>query len=67
MKIDKSERICAFCELATPLCNNDTVLCRINGVVTRDHKCKRFVYDPLKRIPPKAQTLPELEYINIDD
>ncbi len=67
MKIEKSEKICAFCESAVPLYDGDTVLCDRCGIVSKDHSCKKFSYDPLKRTPPKAQSLPTLEFIDIND
>ena len=67
MKIDKSERICAYCELACPLFDEDTVLCKKAGVVPKGHSCRKFSYDPLKRVPPKAPALPTLEFVDIDD
>lgn len=67
MKIEKSEKICAFCELAAPLYDEDVVLCEKCGIVPKAHTCKKFSYDPLKRNPPKAQNLPTLEYIDIND
>lgn len=66
MKKDKSERICAYCEFATPLFNEDTSLCTRHGVVRKNHSCRRFSYDPLKRVPPKAPAPPKLEFIDID-
>ena len=67
MKIDKSEHICAYCEKAAKLYDSDTVLCEKYGVVSKGFSCKRFTYDPLKRVPPKAQSAPALEYIDIND
>lgn len=67
MKIDKSERICAYCEKASKLFDADTVLCKDKGVVSKGYSCKRFSYDPLKRVPPKAQSAPTLEYVDIND
>lgn len=66
MKIDKCERICAYCELASPLFDEDTILCQKFGVVAKNYSCKKFSYDPLKRVPPKAPKLPTLEYVDID-
>jgi len=46
---------CAYCENATKLQDNNFVLCKDKGVVACDHSCKKFVYDPLKRIPHRAK------------
>ena len=67
MKIDKAERICAFCEKASPLFDKDTVLCQKKGIVPKSYKCKKFSYDPIKRTPPKAQSTPALYYVDIDN
>ena len=67
MKIDKSECICAYCEYAVPVFDEDSALCEKNGIVRKDYSCKKFSYDPLKRVPPKALTAPTLEYIDIDN
>ena len=67
MKIEKSEKICAMCELSVPLFEDDNMLCKHFGIVSKDHTCKKFSYDPLKRTPPKAQSLPTLDYIDIND
>ena len=67
MKIEKSEKICAFCEHCVSLFDEDNMLCDKNGIVSKGHTCKKFSYDPLKRTPPKAQSLPTLDYIDIND
>ena len=57
---DKSEIpcVCEFCEYATPISDDDNVLCRHKGIVHREYHCRRFFYDPLKRVPkPPAQFL----------
>jgi len=67
MKLDKTERICAFCEKAVPMFEGDTSLCEKNGIVPKNHTCRLFSYDPLKRIPPKAVAAPELDFVDIDE
>ena len=67
MKLDKCERICAFCERSVPIFENDTSLCEKHGIVPKNHTCRNFSYDPLKRIPPKVAAAPELEFIDIND
>ncbi|MHB1151808.1 MAG: hypothetical protein ACYCWE_05730 [Eubacteriales bacterium] len=44
-------RVCAFCDKSVLLKDRDTVLCSRLGVVSCDHVCRRFRYDPLKRVP----------------
>ena len=52
-------RVCACCEHAVPLDASD-LLCRKNGVVHAQHVCRRFRYDPTKRLPP-PKVNPDLE------
>lgn len=66
MKIDKCDRICAFCEMSVPIFDSDTALCEKNGIVPKNHTCRSFSYDPLKRIPPKVAEPPSLEFVDID-
>lgn len=48
------EPCCAVCEHARLLRDSpDCVLCDRTGVVSEDHSCRRFVYDPLKRRPAR--------------
>lgn len=43
---------CAYCQRGTPL-DGETVMCPKRGVVSAAGSCRRFRYDPLKRVPPK--------------
>ena len=54
------EKVCLFCEFATPLRVNDNVLCKFKGVVSEDFVCRKFAYDPLKRRPMPRPDLPTL-------
>lgn len=36
---------------------DDFVLCSKRGLVTPNKKCRKFAYDPLRRIPTKPKTL----------
>lgn len=44
-------RVCAFCDKSVLLKDKDSVLCAKRGVVSCDYVCRRFRYDPLKRVP----------------
>lgn len=48
-------RQCMYCEKSVLLISADSesnkVLCRKKGVVNGEGVCRRFVYDPLKRVP----------------
>ncbi|MCQ2432171.1 MAG: hypothetical protein MJ175_06155 [Clostridia bacterium] len=60
--------ICAFCENASCLRNEDEMLCRFNGVVSADGTCRKFRYDLLKRKPAKKNAaLPKVELPDLDD
>ena len=54
------EKICAYCEYGTKLHNNH-ILCKKKGIVSENSKCRKFLYDPTKRIPKKRPPLPKLE------
>ena len=57
------ETFCKYCEHATPLATGNKLVCAKYGVVSEDYKCRKFIYDPLKRAP-KMLTFDGLE---IDD
>ena len=61
------EKYCKYCELATPLASDDEMICEIHGVVSSGYVFKKFVYDPLKRLP-KRVTLKkdDLEFPDLD-
>lgn len=61
------DKVCAYCEHATTLAGGEHVLCDKRGVVTGTHHCRKFAYDPLKRIPKRAKPLPEVELDALDD
>lgn len=52
----KIQKSCSYCEYATVL-NDEQVLCMKKGVMPMDKKCRKFHYDPCKRIPPKPKAL----------
>ena len=56
---------CTYCQHATRL-SEDQVLCVKKGVVPADKGCRKFVYDPYKRIPLKAKA-PDFEKYTDED
>ena len=60
----KIERSCDYCLYGTRL-DDRQVLCAKKGVVTSG-KCRKFRYDPTKRIPLKAKT-PDFDKYDLDD
>ena len=61
----KIEKSCSYCTYGTKL-DDDQILCSKKGVVSLTGKCRKFSYDPCKRIPPKAKALNFQKY-NDDD
>ena len=57
----KLPRSCSYCEFATKL-DEDQVLCRKRGIMGVYNACRKFKYDPCKRIPPKAKALDFTRY-----
>ena len=45
---------CQYCGNATQL-NDEEVLCIKRGIVTIEKRCRKFIYDPCKRIPRKLK------------
>lgn len=52
----KIERSCSYCLYGVNL-EDRKILCSKKGVKSVEDKCRRFKYDPCKRIPSKAKAL----------
>lgn len=52
----KIERSCAYCANGAQF-EDGTVICTKKGVCLESDSCRRFRYDPCKRIPFKAKTM----------
>ena len=61
----KIERSCAYCLYSTKL-DEDTILCAKKGIRSAEMPCRKFKYDPCKRIPTKAKALNFALYNEID-
>lgn len=61
----KIDRCCAYCAQSTAL-DEETVLCCKKGVRSNDSKCRKFTYDPCKRIPVKAKAMDFSKYKEYD-
>ena len=59
------DQICVYCEESAPLNDPDFVLCRKRGIVRAQYRCRRFAYDPLKRMPAEHK-VPKLDFIDIE-
>ncbi len=57
----KIERSCSYCSYGT-LIQDGQVLCTKKGVVSADDKCRKFSYDPCKRIPPRPKAVDFSKY-----
>jgi hypothetical protein len=57
----KIERACDYCSFGTKL-DEDTILCAKKGLRKPDDACRKFDYDPTKRIPAKAKALDFSKY-----
>lgn len=55
------QRSCSYCSHGTKL-DDDQVLCAKRGIVPITGKCRKFRYDPCKRIPVKAKALDFTKY-----
>lgn len=61
----KIERSCTYCAFAAKL-NDDQVLCAKKGIVDTAKACRKFRYDPCKRIPPKTKAIDFSQYESED-
>lgn len=48
---------CEYCARARRGADNRSMLCVKKGIVPLYHHCRRFKYDPLKRIPARQPSL----------
>lgn len=57
----KIERSCAYCVHGAKL-GDDQILCTKKGFRTTEDQCRKFQYDPCKRVPLKARALDFTKY-----
>lgn len=57
----KIERSCAYCLYGAQL-EEDNILCSKKGMKTLEKPCRKFRYDPCKRIPSKPKALDLSKY-----
>jgi len=50
----KMERYCTYCQFAGKI-DGESMVCQKFGIVPAGHHCRRFRYDPLKRIPGRQK------------
>lgn len=51
------ESTCRNCRYGRLSPEGDSVLCVKKGIVDADGKCRRYSYDPLKRVPRKKPSV----------
>lgn len=61
----KIQRSCSYCAFGTKI-DDEQVLCIKNGVVSVSGKCRKFSYDPCKRIPAKPKAMDFSKYSKED-
>ena len=49
---------CAYCARGRAARAPGLILCPVQGVVAPRHSCRRFRYDPLRRVPRRQPPLP---------
>ena len=59
------ERSCSYCVYGANI-GDEQILCSKKGLRTAQDKCRKFQYDPCKRIPPKARVLDFSKYDSED-
>lgn len=52
---DSHSASCACCIHGNIPKDKSMILCKYKGVTNADESCKKFKYDPLKRVPKKMQ------------
>jgi hypothetical protein len=55
------EKRCAYCTSASVISERE-VACPYRGVVDAAGHCRRFAYDPLKRVPPRPTAFEGKKY-----
>lgn len=50
---------CSYCQFGDRSKEGDKVVCEKSGLVEPDSSCKKWVYDPTKRIPKKQAGIPQ--------
>ena len=48
----KIDRACSYCQFAGKV-DGESMSCQKYGVVPAGHHCRKFRYDPLKRVPSR--------------
>ena len=57
----KMERSCLYCRFGTKM-GEEMMLCARKGIVPVCDDCRKFRYDPFKRVPPKPKAMDFSKY-----
>ena len=57
----KMERCCLYCRFGTKR-NEEMMPCAMMGIVPVCDDCRKFRYDPIKRVPPKPKAMDFSKY-----
>jgi hypothetical protein len=52
---------CSYCKFGNKSKEGNKVLCEKQGLVDADFACKKWDYDPIKRVPKKQLNIPNQE------
>lgn len=58
---EKIEPSCEYCKYGRFSADKRIILCEYKGVLTEADKCRKFMYDPIKRVPKRIRPLPKFE------
>ena len=60
------EKSCSYCVYAAKTIDSTYVICSKKGMISCDDSCRRFKYDPLKRVPLKCKGKDFSQYDDVD-
>lgn len=52
---------CGYCKFGARA-EEETVICRKKGIRADTDHCRKFQYDPLRRVPPRAESVDFLKF-----
>lgn len=55
------EPACGYCSHGKPSNEGDKIFCPKMGVTPPHFHCKKYRYDPLRRVPTRQQSLPSYD------
>ncbi len=50
---------CSYCKFGTLSESKEVILCEKKGITAKNFSCRKFKYDPLRRIPKKQEEIPQ--------